>query len=98
LTQAHRYAHPAGPTPPHRLTLAAEAQSLSARDPGGNLDRQFPGLLHTSCSAAGRARRADDRTSSTALTTGPRHGKESLLIPQLTTALTLPTSRRALTA
>src|SRR5262245_31537058 len=77
-----------------RLTLAAEAQPLSACDASGNLDRQLPGLLHSSGSAAGRARRADDRTRSTTLTAGPGNREEPLLIPQLPAAMTLRTCRR----
>src|SRR5262245_15166642 len=78
-----------GATAAARFTLAAEAQPLSARDARGNLDGQLPGLLHATGSAARRARRTDDRPSSTALPAGSSNREEPLLIPQLTTAMTL---------
>src|SRR4029077_19498083 len=71
------------------LTLTLEAELLSGRDPGGNLDGDFPLARHASRAATGLARLRDDFSGAAALRAGTGDREEALLEAHLALALAL---------
>src|SRR5688500_640393 len=74
--------------------FAGETKALARGNAGGDLHRQLAHLLHGAFAAAGGAGLGDHLAGAAALPARARHGKKSLLVPQLAGAAALRTCRR----
>src|SRR5687767_7957861 len=74
--------------------FAGETKALARGNAGGDLHRQLAHLLHGPFAAAGGAGLGDHFARAATLPARARHGKKSLLVPQLAGAAALRTCRR----